>query len=365
MSIQLLQTLICNALVSADSARTERVGAELAAASERDWQESITSLALHRLTALAFYGLQVHGLTEKVPQPYRSQLQDTYQQTRTKNAVFLLTLDGIVQMMTQRNLHLVFWKGIVLADSFYPDIGMRAMSDIDLEIDVNEQAEIVEVLTGLGFQCAASTPTGDAFYYTNPMGIALDIHHRNRLFEGKESLGLTIDLAPQKMKVPTFRVLEPNAMLVHLVVHMDGHRYETGPMLSWILDIAFVMRRWGDRIDLKRLEQLMPAKANIVSLFRTLRFLEAEFGEQPPQHLAKAIEGFAPYTLAEILRQRRLAMWELPSLRGWLRVAANRLGIKLKHFYPELETSDLLLWIGDEIGDRRVGRQPLPTADLS
>ncbi len=363
MSIQLLQTLIRNALTAADSAWTEQVKTQLATASERDWQDCLTSLALHRLTALASYGLQIHGLTASVPEPYRSQLQDTYQQTRTKNAVFLLTLDGIVQTMTKRNLHPVFWKGIVLADSFYPDMGMRAMSDIDLEIDVNEQAEIAEVLTSLGFQCGASTPTGDAFYYANPMGIALDIHHRNRLFEGKESLGLTIDLQPQQMKVPTFRVLEPNAMLVHLVVHMDGHRYETGPMLSWILDIAFVIRKWGDRIDLKRLEQLMPAKANIVSLFRTLRFLQAEFGEQPPQHLAKAIEHFKPYTLAEVLRQRRLAMWELPSARGWLRVGANRLGIKLKHFYPKLKTSDLLLWIGDEIDDRRMARQPIPTAD--
>jgi Uncharacterised nucleotidyltransferase len=365
MSIQLLQTLIHNALTPADPDRAERAGTELAAASERDWQESLMSLALHRLTSLAFYGLQLHGLVEKVPQPFRSQLQDSYQQTRTKNAVFLLTLDGIVQTTTKRNLHPVFWKGIVLADSFYPDMGMRAMSDIDLEIDVNEQAEIAEVLTALGFQCAASTPTGDAFYYTNPMRIALDIHHRNRLFEGKESLGLTIDLVPQQMKVPTFRVLEPNAMLVHLVVHMDGHRYETGPMLSWILDIAFVMRKWGDRIDLQRLEQLMPDKANTISLFRTLHFLEAEFGEQPPQPLAKAIEPFAPYTLAEVLRQRRLAMWELPSARGWLRLGADRLGIKLKQFYPKLETSDLLLWIGDELEDRRVARQPLPAADLS
>jgi Uncharacterised nucleotidyltransferase len=251
MSIQLLQTLIRNALEPVDSDWAGQARKQLTSASDRDWQDSLMALLLHRLMPLAFYGLQTHGLTDAVPQSFLAQLQESYRQTRTQNTVLLLTLDGILRTMAARDLHPIFWKGVVLADSFYPDLGTRIMSDIDLEIEVDRQEELGDALKTLGFQCQISSSSGDAFYYTNPLGIALDVHHRNRLFEGKESYNLTLDLQPKQMKAPTFRVLEPNAMLVHLVVHMDGHRDEMGLMLSWLLDIAFVVRKWGDKIDLQ------------------------------------------------------------------------------------------------------------------
>jgi hypothetical protein len=103
----------------------------------------------------------------------------------------------------------------------------------------------------------------------------------------------------------------------------------------------------------------MPDRDNLISLLRTLRFLAVELGETPPPCLADAIENVEPYTLAEILRQRRLAMWGLPSPRGWLRLLAQKLGVRLKHLYPELRTSDLFLWIRDEIDRQRIANRAL------
>ncbi|HIK32154.1 MAG TPA: hypothetical protein IGS31_12540 [Oscillatoriales cyanobacterium M4454_W2019_049] len=94
-------------------------------------------------------------------------------------------------------------------------------------------------------------------------------------------------------------------------------------------------------------------------LLRLLRFLEVEFGESLPPSLAEAARDFEPFTLAEILRQRRLTVWELPRLRGWLRWGASRLGMKLKHTYPTLESSDLVGWIADIMTARRMATRPL------
>ncbi|NET53621.1 MAG: nucleotidyltransferase family protein, partial [Merismopedia sp. SIO2A8] len=202
--------------------------------------------------------------------------------------------------------------------------------------------------------------TSDAIYFANKMGVVCDVHHRVRLFEGQESINLITHLQPKHMKVPTMPVLEPNAMVVHLIVHMDGHRHETGPMLCWILDLAFVLRKWGTLIKPEYIEKLMPAKENLVSLFRIVRFLEQEFDQQLPACLTQGAKNFEPLTLAEIFRQRRLALWGLPRPNGWLRLGASQLGFQLLHRRPKLQIDDLLLLPLDTLRNLRIYNRLIP-----
>ena len=342
MSIKLLNTLIRTTLATTEIDWIPQAKQQIASATELEWQQTISALAIHRLLPLVSYALKIHDLTETVPQAYLAPMQSAYHQTKVKNTILLLTLDGILKAMEKRSLHPVLWKGVVLADSFYPDLGTRPMGDIDFAIPANEMAEATVAFESLGFQPQDQMETSEAVYFANQMGVVCDVHHRVRLFEGKESMNLTTDLQTQHMKTPALPVLEPNAMLVHLIVHLDGHRHETGPILCWLLDIAFVLHKWGELLKLERIEELMPTKKNLISLFRTIRFLEHEFGEKPPECLAEVIKDFKPFTLADVLRQRRLALWGLPSLRGWLRLAANQLGFQLTNKYPNLQARDLL-----------------------
>lgn len=349
----LSHTLIRTSLAKSDSDWIATTKQRLHCATKSEWHQSLTALEWHRLTPLVFYSLKAHGLADTVPPPYLAQMQAAYQQTRLTNADFRLMLVRLLRRMGERNLHPVLWKGMVLADNFYPDPGTRPMGDIDFAIAPEEMDEATEVFQSLGFEPQDEAETEDAIYFANKMGVICDVHHRVRLFEGKESMNLTIDIKPQRMSVPTLRILEPNAMVVHLIVHMDGHRPETGLMLQWILDLAFVFRQWGTLLEPERLEKLIPAKEHWVSLFRTIRFLEQEFGEKPPTCLAQAAKNFQPLTLEEILRQRRLALWGLPYPRGWLRLGASRLGFRLHHCRPEIQASDLFLGFTDAMRNRR------------
>lgn len=353
----LFHTLLQTILATPDSDWTEPAKQNLQLATESDWQQTVETLAWHRLVPLTAYALEAHGLSEFVPPEIFAALQQAYQQTRTRNTVLLLSLDGILKTMVQRNLNPVLWKGIVLADSFYPDLGTRPMDDIDFSISTDEMEGVRAAFESLGFVLQDHMSTEDAVYFANRMGVACDVHHRVRLFEGKESMNLTVEVQPQRAKSPKFQILEPNAMLTHLVFHLNGHLDETGPMLSWILDIAFVLRKWGSHIDPARLEKLIPKQEVWVLLFRILRFLEAEFGEPMPSCLAAAAQDFAPFTLAEILRQRRLAVWELPRLRGWVRWGVSRLGMKLNRTYPTLQGDDLTGWVADGVTARRMASQ--------
>lgn len=355
----LVHTLLRLVFATPNSEGTEPVQQQLQKATEAEWGQALETLSWHRLLPITAYAIEAHGLSEFVPAEVLALLQQAYQQTRARNTVLLLSLDGILKTMAQHNLNPVLWKGIVLADSFYPELGTRPMDDIDFSIATEELEAATAAFESLGFVLQDHMSTEDAVYFANRMGVACDVHHRVRLFEGKESMELTVEVQPQRAKSPHFHVLEPNAMLTHLAFHLNGHLDETGPMLSWILDIAFVLRKWGSQIDPERLEQLIPKKEVWVLLLRLLRFVEVEFGEPLPPSLAEAAREFAPFTLAEILRQRRLAVWELPRLRGWLRWGAGRLGMKLKHTYPTLEGSDLVGWVADGVTARRMATRPL------
>ncbi|NEO97793.1 MAG: nucleotidyltransferase family protein [Symploca sp. SIO2E9] len=356
----LSHTLLYASLTQKCSGLTTNARKQLSCATELEWKRTIATLALHRLLPLVFYSLQAYNLTDAVPHPYLAQMQTAYRQTRQKNTILLLTLDGILQAMAKHNLHPVLWKGVVLADSFYPDPGTRPMGDIDFAIPAEEMEAATTVFHSLGFKLRPEAETSDAVYFANKMGVICDVHHRVRLFEGKESINLITNLKPQHMKVATMPLLEPNAMIVHLIVHMDGHRHETGLMLSWILDLAFVLRKWGALITLEYIEKLMPAKENLVSLFRVIRFLEKEFDEQLPACLTQAAKKFEPLTLAEIFRQRRLALWGLPCPSGWLRLGASQLGFQLRHCRPQLQVDDLLMLPVDALNNSRIRNQLMP-----
>lgn len=356
----LSHTLLYTSLTQKSPDFSTNARKQLSCTTELEWKRTLTTLTLHRLLPLVFYALQAHNLTDTVPQPYLAQMQTAYRQTRNNNTILLLTLDGILQAMAKRDLHPVLWKGVVLADSFYPDLGTRLMGDIDFAIPAEEMEAATTVFHSLGFELQPEAETSDAVYFANKMGVICDVHHRVRLFEGKESINLITNLKPQHMKVATMPVLEPNAMVVHLIVHLDGHRHETGPMLSWILDLAFVLRKWGALIKLEQIEKLMPAKENLVSLFRIIRFLENEFDEQVPACLAQAANKFEPLTLAEIFRQRRLALWGLPCPSGWLRLGASQLGFQLRHYRPQLQVDDLLMLPVDVLNNLRIRNQLMP-----
>lgn len=350
MSVSLSRALIQLGL-SVDSPhssqRSHDVKAVLAGAAEPAWQESYETMWLHRLTPIVGYGLKKAGFTDCVPQPLLRGFLRAYEETRAENTVRLLTLDGILKKLTLTGITPTLWKGVVLADSFYPDTGMRMMGDIDFSVAPAELPAFTQVLATLGFTEKPEKATADAIYLENAIGMLCDVHHRVRLFEGKEDICIQGQLQPRHLKAPSITVLEPNAMLVHLIVHLQGHRSEIGPILLWMLDLAFVLREWGDRLECDRIQALLPDRASWVALLRTLRLLEAEWGEAIPPVLAAAAQTVQPYRLDDILRQCRLAQWGLPRPLGWLRLGASRFMTQRFKDFPQPHLADLLLWPKD------------------
>ena len=342
----LFHALVHTSLATISSAEIDDYKQLLSSATELEWQQVIVDLELHRLVPLIFCSLKKHGIVDVIPPTYFKQLQSEYSRTYRHNTLLLLVLDKILLSMGKHDLHPILWKGAVLADSFYPNLGMRPMRDLDFAIDADEIDLVTKVFRDLAFVSEDSMKEEDAIYFANTTGILCDVHHRVRLFEGR-SENLTIDLKPKQMSISTMRILEPNAMVVHLIVHLNGHAKTTGLELLWIVDLVYVFRRWGAKIQIEQIEKLMPDKESLVCLFRVIRFLETEFNEKFPFGISEAAKSFKPFTLAEILRNRRLALWGLPYPLGWLRLIAAKLGFKFRTSRPDLDRSDLFLGIAD------------------
>jgi Uncharacterised nucleotidyltransferase len=340
----LLRTLLQLSLMTPEATIPGQSLQVLHRTTERQWQETIAVLQFHRLLPLVFHALRKPVLLNCVPRPILSQFMQSYMYSLRRNTLLYKTLAVVLEAAYAVDVRPILWKGIVLADQLYPDFATRMIGDIDWAIAPQERQAVEHLFQELGFDLQEEMATPDAIYFRSQEQIFFDVHHRVRLFEAKGHLPLTMRVTPRIQGLPQLHVLEPNAMLTHLTVHLAGHAAETGPMLFWVLDFAFLLRKWGHRIDLDRLQLLMPDVKSWVFLGRILRFLQIEFEETLPPALAEFAQRHKPFTLESITRDCRLAGWNLHQPKGWLKLMACGLGFHVKHPQEYPQASDLLLW---------------------
>lgn len=340
----LLRTLLQLALRTSDASISEQALQTLRQASPQRWQSALSELGFHRQMPLMFHTLKSPALSRSVPKTVLSQLMQAYLCSHQRSTLMYRTLATVLDAVYSAGIYPVLWKGIVLADQHYPEAAVRMLGDIDWAIAPHERETVDRIFKDLGFELEAELTTSDAVYYKSPDNIHFDVHHRVRLFEGKEHLPLTMKIEPRGIELPQFHVLEPNAMLTHLTVHLNGHFPETGPLLFWVLDFVFLLRKWGDQIELDRLKALMPDHESWLLLGQVLRFLQVEFGEVLPPVLAEIAQQNDPLTLESMTRQCRLAGWNLDQPKGWLKLLACRLGFQMSSPQTYPQAGDLLMW---------------------
>jgi hypothetical protein len=267
-------------------------------------------------------------------------LRAQYEHTHALGAMQQVTLRGVCSKFKPLGIQPVACKGIVLQSDYYPDPGMRFMQDLDLWIPGDFRLACESVLVQLGFR-PLPRHLPDGGNYRNSAGVTIDLHWRMRLFEGAAGgfESLTVE-APSG----GYRVFEPHALLTHLCVHMIGHYPDTGPMLCWLLDLGFVLRKVGGQIDTERLQAMMPSARHWLTFLRSVGLLAGELGFALPAELARAAERVEPLSFASTLRLRRLALWGLPSLPGWGRLLASVARLRDAQGVPLPTLSDLSRW---------------------
>jgi len=314
------------------------------------WQAALTALTPHKLFPLLSFRLREHDLFASVPAPAQRALSSVHNEVRSRNALLMLTLARILRLAATRGEPVLLLKGILLADSFYPDFSTRPMADIDLLSVRGHDEKLFALLGELGFRPSLHhTVQCHSITFMNREGVFCDAHRTLPILDSVPWHRVWSEVELTRVHGVKVLSLEPNMMVAHLVRHMYGHSDELGFVLLWVIDLLFVLRHYEGQLDFNRVHKLLGSDAAWAFLLRVTHLL-ASAGETVPPFLAKAARMVPPLTLGTVLRQRRITPWGLPHALGWARLAAHQLGLhRSERQVPQL--NDLVLWPLDELAE--------------
>jgi hypothetical protein len=316
--------------------------------SEAQWQRTLDALELHKVLPLLSHRLSALGLGERIPPAAWQRIRDTHEEVRTRNTLFLLTLARLLHLAQQRGETLLLLKGVLFADSYYPDFSTRPMGDIDLVAARGHDDVLVKLLGDAGFRPSLHhTVQEHSVTFMNREGVFCDAHRTLPLFVSEPWHRIVRDVELKRVRGVRALALEPNAMVAHLAVHMYGHEREIGFVMLWLIDLALVLERFALELDPRRVRKLVGNQAAWALLLRMMRLLEGAGGPVLPA-FSGPMRTVPPLTLSAVLRQRRITPWGLPKPLGWARLAAHELGLH-RSDRPMPNLADLVLWPLDEL----------------
>lgn len=328
----------------------EELEREMSAASQRAWRETLDGLRCHRLEPLAWHRLKLLGLARALPPEASAQLEASHLRCFVENGRRMNALDLVLDAWSKRALEPVLLKGAALVNSIYPGLGTRPMGDVDVFVAPEQLAEALAALRELGFE--QKTEQADTLGMVKDSFLTLDLHHRLRIFDGQSVGELSLPARPRYLVSRTVRILAPNATVVHLVAHLEGHRSETGYVLGWLVDLALALRAWGAAISPRELRRLARDEDAYRAILAALDFVQRELGVRLPAELALEARAENSLTLDRALSSRRRALWGLPGPLGWIRLASHCSGLKRYPARPLPKWTDL--WsLGSDLRDRR------------
>jgi hypothetical protein len=128
-----------------------------------DWSELVRLAELHGILPLAARNLMEHA--RGLPPEIERSLRSLYEANLRRSLWFAAELARIVQHFERRQLQAVPFKGPVLAQSAYGDLGMRSFSDLDFLISPTDFERAKQALAEIGYSPSTDlTPAVERFW---------------------------------------------------------------------------------------------------------------------------------------------------------------------------------------------------------
>ena len=116
-----------------------------------DWREIVASAAAHRVLPLLHANLKKH-LPEAIPHDLFAEMRERVLRNGMSNLALLGKLIEVVALLRQDGIEALAFKGPVLAEKVYGNIGLRTFADLDLLVARHDLPRIVTLLLGHGFR---------------------------------------------------------------------------------------------------------------------------------------------------------------------------------------------------------------------
>jgi hypothetical protein len=215
-----------------------------------DWSEVLRLAEHHGVLQLAARNLIEHarGLPAEVERTLRS----AYQANLRSSLWFAAELARIMQHFGRRQLRAIPYKGAVLAQALYRDLGLRSFSDLDFLISSADFERAKQALAEIGYRPAADlSPAVERLWLRTGYERAFDSAAGKNLVELQWALlphFYGVDLSVEELMARAGRIvvgecemasLAPEDLLLVLCLHAAKHLWTR---LIWISDIAETLR---------------------------------------------------------------------------------------------------------------------------
>lgn len=313
-----------------------------------DWAKLLSLAEHHGVLPIVSRNLIEHA--PALPSEIQQRLRLAYEANLRRSLWFAAELTRIMEHFKRRELRAVPYKGPVLAQQVYGDVGLRSFSDLDLLIAPVDFGRAKQALGELGYRASAKlTPTLERFLLQVTYECPFDADAGPNLLELQWALlpnffavnFLIEDLLARACsttisgtEVPC---LSPEDCLLALSLHAAKHLWSK---LSWLTDIAETLRTQpiDYSVVCSRARSLGVVRILAVSLWLVKNLLP---GEVPAGAVAILGTDPAVETLGKRFRERlaRNATYDFDSTEYF------RLILKLRERrWDRLRTLWRLLW---------------------
>ena len=213
-----------------------------------NWDYIVSNAGRHGSSSLMYRNLSQFDDLGVIPDKVMKHLKKQYFGTIARNRLHYDELRQILQSFRDASIPVIILKGTALAELVYHDIGLRGFNDIDILIR-KEDLEIAKntaIATGYALDKIPKEiyeKFGYNLHYIKK--IILEIHWDIARRTGSERYTkIEIDelwknVVSLKVADIDTLVLAPEDQLLHLCIHLAGHRYNR---LIWFCDISELIR---------------------------------------------------------------------------------------------------------------------------
>ena len=249
-----------------------------------DWPQTWELAEYHNVIPLVCRSL--FDFAELLPAPVLAGFRRRYEENARNNLRFVAELTRILECLENSGVAVVPFKGPVLAEAIYGDLGLRSFSDLDVLVQVEDVSQAKATLVRLGYlpsspfseaEERAYRKSGYEYVFDSPAGAnLLEIQWRivPRFYAIDFDLGSLFERASKIIFAGrAVRTLSPEDLLLVLAVHAAKHAWGR---LIWLRDIAgLVHDHQFDQEKVERqAEELGVERILAVSLLLANRLLE-------------------------------------------------------------------------------------------
>ncbi len=295
------------------------------------WQELPSQAETHGMAPLLWH--HIHKSGSAIPSETERTLKGLYLRQRSFNRAYALELKNIISLFEKNSIRALTLKGLALAYEYYPEPGLRPLSDIDLLLDQKDVLRGLRLLSEAGFstrfpnatlkrvpnQLTADSPLRDG------ISVRVELHHFDP--EGGYEKGNSHDpefggfyASPQIVMIDRTVIYAPTYMetLHYLSRHITKHLFignlEKPMQFKWIADLVSLVERHASEMDWSHLQQSYPDILQRLEVIYSLTPLPDRLASVIPIRQIVSPDGLNQYPPG----------WPHQSVREWKKVGYLR-----------------------------------------